>query len=47
MVLLEVNLSCNFFPARFDKASYFRMVEEYFLDLESRAEDSEGARVRV
>jgi hypothetical protein len=35
-VLLEVNLSCNFFGARFDKPAYFDLIERYFLDLEER-----------
>lgn len=33
MLLLEANLSCNFFRGSFDKQAYFGFVEEYFLDL--------------
>ncbi len=33
MVLLEANLSCNFFRGSFDKGAYFSFVNEYFLDL--------------
>jgi hypothetical protein len=33
MVLLEANLSCNFFRGSFDKQAYFNFVESYFLDL--------------
>jgi hypothetical protein len=36
IVTLEVNLSCNFFRARFDKPAYFDLVERYFLDLEAQ-----------
>jgi len=36
VVLLEVNLSCNFFRARFEKTAYFELMERYFLDLESK-----------
>ncbi|KAA0158322.1 hypothetical protein FNF28_06264 [Cafeteria roenbergensis] len=42
VVLLEVNLSCNFFRARFDKTRYFRLVEQYFLDLERVQLEAEG-----
>lgn len=30
MVLLEANLSCNFFRGTFDKGAYFDLVDEYF-----------------
>ena len=30
MLLLEANLSCNFFRGSFDKAQYFAFVDEYF-----------------
>ena len=33
MVLLEANLSCNFFRGSFDKEAYFSFVDDYFLDL--------------
>ena len=33
MLLLEANLSCNFFRGSFDKAAYFDFVHEYFTDL--------------
>ena len=33
MLLLEANLSCNFFRGSFDKEAYFNFVEAYFLDL--------------
>ena len=42
VVLLEGNLSCNFFRARFDKTRYFRLVEQYFLDLERVQLEAEG-----
>jgi hypothetical protein len=34
MFLLEGNFSCNFFRGNFDHDSYFRFVQDYFLDLE-------------
>eukprot|EP00611_Tribonema_gayanum_P012934 TRINITY_DN2364_c0_g1_i5.p1 TRINITY_DN2364_c0_g1~~TRINITY_DN2364_c0_g1_i5.p1 ORF type:complete len:219 (-),score=78.11 TRINITY_DN2364_c0_g1_i5:111-767(-) len=34
VVLLEVNLSCNFFRGSFDVASYISMVDEYWTQLE-------------
>jgi len=40
MVLLEANLSCNFFRGDFDKSSYFQFLEDYFLDLEQRERQS-------
>ena len=33
MLLLEANLSCNFFRGSFDKHAYFGFVDEYFTDL--------------
>jgi hypothetical protein len=33
MLLLEANLSCNFFRGSFDKQAYFNFVDEYFVDL--------------
>mmetsp|Transcript_3115 Transcript_3115/g.7489 ORF Transcript_3115/g.7489 Transcript_3115/m.7489 type:complete len:509 (+) Transcript_3115:291-1817(+) len=33
-VLLEVNLSCNFFQATIDHDKYYRFVDRYFRDLE-------------
>mmetsp|Transcript_4834 Transcript_4834/g.7769 ORF Transcript_4834/g.7769 Transcript_4834/m.7769 type:complete len:88 (+) Transcript_4834:1-264(+) len=35
MVLLEVNLSCNFFRGSFDNGAYVRFVDEYFAFLEA------------
>jgi len=39
MLLLEANLSCNFFRGMFNKSWYFKFVEDYFLELESRQEN--------
>jgi hypothetical protein len=36
MILLEANLSCNFFRGDFDQERYFTFVEDYFLNLEQR-----------
>jgi hypothetical protein len=36
MLLLEANLSCNFFRGDFDHDAYFQFVEDYFLNLEQR-----------
>ena len=34
MLLLEGNLSCNFFRGMFDKPTYFKFIKEYFVALE-------------
>jgi hypothetical protein len=33
-ILLEVNLSCNFFLGSFDRKSYFEFMNSYFLELD-------------
>ena len=35
MLLLEVNLSCNFFRGDFDQEKYFDLIETYMRCLES------------
>ena len=35
MLLLEGNLSCNFFRGMFDKPAYFRFMKEYFVALDA------------
>eukprot|EP00397_Hematodinium_sp_SG-2012_P056569 GEMP01069943.1.p1 GENE.GEMP01069943.1~~GEMP01069943.1.p1 ORF type:complete len:265 (+),score=48.06 GEMP01069943.1:103-897(+) len=36
MILLEVNLSCNFFRGSFDQEKYFQLVNEYFIYLDGK-----------
>jgi len=38
--LLEGNFSCNFFRGYFDQDTYFRFVEDYFLDLEEQRSET-------
>jgi len=38
MLMLECNLSCNFFLGSFDEKAYFNFVDEYFVDLEHKQE---------
>jgi len=40
MVLLEANLSCNFFRGVFDKDAYYHLVDEYFELLDKKVGDS-------
>mmetsp|Transcript_17421 Transcript_17421/g.32871 ORF Transcript_17421/g.32871 Transcript_17421/m.32871 type:complete len:527 (-) Transcript_17421:26-1606(-) len=40
MILLEANLSCNFFRGDFDQDAYFKFIEDYFLELEKREKAS-------
>lgn len=47
IITLEVNLSCNFFRARFDKTAYFDLVERYFLDLEQLSKAVPGPAARM
>jgi glutathione synthase/RimK-type ligase-like ATP-grasp enzyme len=42
VVLLEVNLSCNFFRGSFNVPNYIRMVDEYFLVLEAHRNSSDS-----
>ena len=34
MLLLEGNLSCNFFRGDFDQVEYFQFINEYFIALD-------------
>merc|ERR1719262_273888 len=38
-LLLEANLSCNFFRGTFDEDHYFNLVHEYFVALECGIDD--------
>eukprot|EP01048_Picozoa_sp_COSAG05_P026121 COSAG05_NODE_6971_length_873_cov_1.124031_1_plen_96_part_10 len=38
MLLLEANLSCNFFRGSFDKRKYFEFVNDYFVFLAKTAD---------
>lgn len=41
--LLEANYSCNFFRGTFDKAAYFRTVDQYLANLEGRRSAGKAA----
>ena len=34
MLLLEANLSCNFFRGDFDQTEYFKFIKDYFIALD-------------
>lgn len=44
VLLLEVNISCNFFRGTFDQPWYFRFVDEYFRHLEKLPTPSKKAQ---
>jgi hypothetical protein len=42
VLLLEVNLSCNFFRGSFDKTKYFELLRDYIVFLQSERSKKEG-----